>query len=146
MSQNKEMNEEKPMQQNEKKSTSKEKFMSIFFPSDTAHPSGTAIKSYIETVILLSTLIFAFSTAYFGSFGREDLIAADQDWVSWCNNTNFADAVSHRGWCDDFDVADWESWTNLPSKCLANRILGEQELAGAMKVARAMRLNLSSCS
>ena len=97
----------------------------IFCPQTSEHPSGAAIKSYIETVILLATLLFAFSTAYFGSFGREDLQSADADWVSWCNDTNFRNVeyVKNRGWCDGFDVDNWHAWPYIPSRDLGNRVL-----------------------
>ena len=44
------------------------------------------VKAYIETILLLATLMFAFAASYLCSFSYDDLTAADARWIALCRN------------------------------------------------------------
>ena len=54
------------------------------------------IKSYLDTLIVISSLLFAFSTSYFTAFDRDDLTTSDTDWIDWCSNATVKSPQPHR--------------------------------------------------
>ena len=47
-------------------------------------PSGRVVKSYVDTLTLLSTFMFAFSAIHVTAVPRRDLASADASWLQFC--------------------------------------------------------------
>ena len=50
-------------------------------------PTAETIKTYMDTILLLTTLLFGFAAAFFLSFETEVLTDADARWAAWCTNS-----------------------------------------------------------
>lgn len=91
-----------------------------------------AVKTYIDTILLLSSLMFAFAASYLTSFTTEDLNLADARWSSWCSNSTIANYPYMDVWCRTFPAqGPWELWRNKPSADLASRIALTYSALGA---------------
>lgn len=91
-----------------------------------------AVKTYIDTVLLLSSLMFAFAASYLTSFTTADLADADARWTSWCSNSTIANFPHMVVWCRNFpDHGAFELWKDKPSADLAARIALTYSTLGA---------------
>lgn len=78
-----------------------------------AEPSAEHIKTYLDTIMLLTTLMFGFGAGFLFSFGRDELDAADSRWLGWCTNTTVRALPGLEGWCEGVDV-HWQGTDDLP--------------------------------
>ena len=91
-------------------------------------PTFEHIKTYLDSILLLTTLMFGFCASFLISFGSDDLEAADARWVAWCTNTTTRQLPRMDAWCDGLDVvpADADaasSWTGRPSYVFGERAI-----------------------
>ena len=96
----------------------------IFFST----PSAEHCKTYLDTIMLLTTLMFGFGASFLVSFGAEDLEAADARWFVWCTNSTIRELPRMSGWCDGIDTngtdtstAAASAWTSRPSIIFGER-------------------------
>ena len=83
---------------------------------------------YLDTVLLLSTFMFAFSTSYLAAFAPSDLTAQDDFWYDICQNQTHGSNDRLKFWCGDlkYDLdrqSAYAVWTELPSRQLGLRII-----------------------
>ena len=111
----------------------------------TTQISAESIKSYLDTVILLSTFMFAFSTSYLTAFAPDDISGRDEKWYFWCkaalsSNTSvhsrLLSADGSSGWCHGLDLSvdmdtAFSTWPELPSRALGRRIIYTYSALGA---------------
>jgi len=71
----------------------------VFFATP---PNGRIIKAYVDTILLLSTFMFAFAAGNVGMIEREDLFAADRDWAGYCTNVTDTQTTIGHSVCDSF--------------------------------------------
>ena len=88
-------------------------------------PAGRVIKSYADTILLLSTFMFAFTVMHVSAVNRHDLDEADDDWMELCDNATRRELVPSvtRSLCGDHFV--------LPSVQLATSFTTSYLLLGS---------------
>ena len=90
-------------------------------------PTAETIKTYMDTILLLTTLLFGFAAAFFLSFETEVLTDADARWAAWCTNSTIRELDRFERWCEGLSLSAGESeiaaWANRPSQVLARRAI-----------------------
>ena len=92
-------------------------------------PTADAIKTYLDTIMLLSTLMFGFAVAFLTSFSQQDLAAADERWHGWCTNSTIRALPRIDEWCGSGLVLsgnappleNFQHWRFRPSYVLGER-------------------------
>jgi hypothetical protein len=88
-------------------------------------PNGAVIKAYLDTIVLLATLIFVFSVGHFFNIPKRDLNESDDNWVEWCSDDNITahhQMSVHGGWCDGFDKGRPGAWSQMPSRVYCRQV------------------------
>jgi len=92
-------------------------------------PSAEHVKTYLDTIMLLSTLMLGFALGFLVSFETEALDAADLRWLQWCTNSTVRSLPRLGEWCDGLDVSQplaslaFEGWFGRPSYVLGQRAI-----------------------
>lgn len=95
-------------------------------------PSAEHVKTYLDTIMLLTTLMFGFGASFLVSFSSDDLEAADTRWLNWCSNATIRALPRLDGWCDGVAlgyVSDApsgrasSSWVSRPSLVFGQRAI-----------------------
>jgi len=90
-------------------------------------PSAEHIKMYMDTLLLLSTLLFGFSASFFVSFSASDLVDADDRWGAWCTNATIRALPRFDDWCGglslDASAAELSRWDARPSQEFGKRAI-----------------------
>jgi hypothetical protein len=86
-----------------------------------------ALKTYLDTVLLMASLMLGFSASYLTSFDYEALNDADVRWVTWCRDETIAkfplmDYRSSTGYCHGIDQAYYDVWP-IPSESANETIM-----------------------
>lgn len=74
---------------------------SLFF----SVPSAEHIKTYLDTLMLLTTLMFGFGASLLYSFDAEHLEDADKRWYGWCTNGTIRALPRIDDWCTGVEVS-----------------------------------------
>jgi hypothetical protein len=69
-------------------------------------PSADHIKTYMDTILLLTTLMLGFGVNFFSAFMTEDLDAADLRWYGWCRNETLRALPRIDSWCEGVVIAN----------------------------------------
>lgn len=106
--------------------------------------SVETMKTYLDTVLLLSSLLFAFAANFITNFSYSDILAADERWYNWCIDSNISNAPemsnANYGYCTSFPIElalqgkklqAMGAWEFLPSADLAYRIMWTYSSLGA---------------
>jgi len=73
-------------------------------------PSAEIIKTYLDTIMLLTTLLLGPGAAFLLSFETEALDAADARWIAYCANATIAALPGVGGWCTDVRSGHYPSY------------------------------------
>lgn len=113
-----------PPMAEQRKSTTLAFFVAAPFVSA---PSAEHIKMYMDTLLLLSTLLFGFSASFFVSFSASDLVDADDRWGAWCTNATIRALPRFDDWCGGLSLgasaADLSRWDARPSQEFGKRAI-----------------------
>ena len=92
-------------------------------------PTAEHIKTYLDTILLLSTLMLGFAISFLVSFDPEVLAAADLRWLGWCTNSTIRSLPQMDRWCEGIDASQpmsnvlYYGWHSRPSHVLGERAI-----------------------
>ena len=92
-------------------------------------PTAEHIKTYLDTILILSTLMLGFAVGFLVSFESEALADADARWLAWCTNSTTRSLPRMAEWCGSVDASQEASetafltWEERPSYVLGQRAI-----------------------
>lgn len=106
--------------------------------------SVETMKAYLDTILLISSLLLGFAANFLNNFTYRDIEAADERWYQWCIDSNISNAPemsnANDGYCAKFPielalqgkkVQAMGAWQYLPSADLAYRIMWTYSALGS---------------